>query len=329
MERRSAPEALAIYLLEMMAAGRGAEVISSHVDAGEVLSRAFPTRFRGLTAYSKRLTIRTFGRLLLTATDPTSLKHILKDARITGRLLPPIEDVEIVELTIQRLGHAPIIGHMGIRGGQVVDLTLGPPPFQEILRGLRAILESPSRGGLSLYDAIESAVLSDTARMRVPPRNDVEPNGAGNWTLFTQTRPYTIQLPFEWRRAKEQETPKDLDFLVFSEDGRLSAAGISEKGVLGLEELTNLFLYQANRNELIAEGAPVDHTPFDQGGIHGTHLRFQCQQGQRSLTYRVLVFFLEGHIHQVAVFCKSEEEAELKDRIDAFFRGIIPSDLTR
>ena len=335
MERRTAPEALAVYLLEMMAQGRGDEVVPVYVDGAAVLARAFPHRFRALTAYSRRLTVRNFGRLLLTASDPTSLSHVLKDARVTGRLLPQIEDMDIVELTIQRQGFPPILGHMGIRGGRVVDLTLGPPPFQEILRGLQAILESPNLGGMSLHDAIESAVLSDTRRVRTPPERPDAPSLHETWVLVPQTRPYTVELPYAWRRADDRETPRDLDFLVFLGDGRLGAAGISEKGVLGLDDLKELFLYQGNRNELISESDEVVATPYRIGGDDGTVgvpgilLKFQGAAGSTSLSYQVLLFFHEGSIHQVAAFCKAEDLLDLEPAFQSFFRGIKPGTMKR
>lgn len=319
---RQSAETLAMHFLEALADGRGSEFIERHLDVQAVMSRAFPRSFRSLTAYSRRIAIRNFTRLILSAIDPSSMRRMLDSGRVSARLLSRDGDLETVEIRIQQPDRKEIFGLVGIRAGRIADLSMGPSPFQEILQGLSAVLSMDSGGGMGLLEAIETAVLADAMRPRQPRPDSGAAAEEASWVLAREGNPLILRFGFPWHHAPKEESPPALDFLVFHEECLVACAGISERGAVGLSDAVEIYLSEARRRQLIESEAAVERTEETRDGIPCVRLRFTAATLPQPMAYDILLCTAEGFLHQIAVFCPAGERESLEDRIEAIFAEV-------
>ena len=323
LEGRNAPETMAVRILEEVSSGSGKEAIARHVDAERVLSSAFPAAMRALTSYTRKIAVRQFERLLISAADPIGMRDALSGARITARLLSRDRSGDVVEVNIQKKGFPETKGILVIRNGKVVDLSNGPAPFPEIIRGLQAMMGGEGTRGLSLLESIDTVVSMDMARAR-RPRTLAAARGpaSSTWTLIPARIGYCLELSWTWFEAATDVTPAGLDFLIYTADGRLGAAGLSERGNVGLDVLKQRFLEEAGQAEFETgeSGCSVKEVRLDEVPV----LRFQIEMKRLSqpVIYDVALYFFNGRIHQIHTFCASKDRMELSDEIDKFFKGL-------
>lgn len=323
----SSSEEAALTFCRHFQQGRAADVLEGMANPLRILETAFPNGSRGLTSYSRRLAAKLLIRVLLATCSRSGIRDSLGHARLTARRTPGSKKgSDIVEVSFHLGGgEEPVVIHIEVQDGKIIDLSKGPPPVPAVLDEIRLALKLTGGKSWHLVPLLEKVVETEVTRSL--PGGDgasgTDPVASARrevWSLRPKDRRYVMTLPWSWEPAAEDKTPAYADFVLHSQDGRCAATAVTESGVVPLKDLEQLVTDQFRRN--LGAINVSSRKEIALGGSRALRLRIEAKSLETPLTYEVLLLVIQNRACQYAAWCKSSEHEELAPTLEALFEGL-------